>query len=310
MQEPPRVKVARRHLVEIGGESLAGEVFPHASVALGVSTTTTGYCLAVRIFDRNPATRRMALWAMNRARGEVDARFVGRVRATVQVPRGLYQNRARPLLPGFSIAHHRSTAGTLGAFVTRPDGYVYMLSNNHVFANTNTARAGDAVVQPGPADGGTHRDSVGWFARAARIQRTDNEMDAAIAAMSATMDYEATYDGAELLGIRDTVDMDDVVWKVGRTTGLTFGRITGFNMDNVEVDYATPGGTVTCSFNDQIEIKGPKGQFFSRPGDSGSLIIGDDYYAVGLLFAGSDAGVTFANPIGKVLRAFDAELLT
>ncbi len=29
-----------------------------------------------------------------------------------------------------------------------------MLSNNHVLANSNDATAGDAILQPGPADGG------------------------------------------------------------------------------------------------------------------------------------------------------------
>ena len=50
-----------------------------------------------------------------------------------------------------------------------------------------------------------------------------------------------------------------------------------------------------------ITIRGP-GQF-SRAGDSGALIVNTDKRPVGLLFAGTMNGYTFANQIGDVLTA-------
>src|SRR3546814_8805883 len=44
--------------------------------------------------------------------------------------------------------------GTPGNAVGIPAHY-YILSNNHVLANSNNATPGDAVLQPGPFDGGT-----------------------------------------------------------------------------------------------------------------------------------------------------------
>jgi hypothetical protein len=42
---------------------------------------------------------------------------------------------------------------------------------------------------------------------------------------------------------------------------------------------------------------------FSQGGDSGSLIVDANRRPVGLLFAGSKNGYTFANQIGQVLSA-------
>lgn len=61
--------------------------------------------------------------------------------------------RYRPSPGGCSIGHVDITAGTLGCLV-RKNGQTYILSNNHVIANSNAARVGDPILQPGPIDGG------------------------------------------------------------------------------------------------------------------------------------------------------------
>ena len=102
------------------------------------------------------------------------------------------------------------------------------------------------------------------------------------------------------------------VAKRGRTTGITRGRVTAFELDGVQVGYTR--GTLT--FDDQIEIEGTGTGAFSAGGDSGSLILTaeDAPRAVGLLFAGSETGgptgtgLTFANPIAAVLRELDVTL--
>ncbi|UCE05679.1 MAG: hypothetical protein JSW07_19125 [bacterium] len=65
----------------------------------------------------------------------------------------------RPAPGGVSIGHYLMTAGTLGAFVKdATTGETLILSNNHVMANSNRAAKGDAIVQPGAADGASYPD--------------------------------------------------------------------------------------------------------------------------------------------------------
>ena len=59
--------------------------------------------------------------------------------------------RQRPAPMGFSVGHPAITAGSIGARVVDPSGNVYVLSNNHVLANSNDATIGDAALQPGPS---------------------------------------------------------------------------------------------------------------------------------------------------------------
>ena len=62
--------------------------------------------------------------------------------------------RFRPAPGGVSVGHKDITAGTLGCWVKR-NGQWMILSNNHVLANSNDAASGDAILQPGPYDGGS-----------------------------------------------------------------------------------------------------------------------------------------------------------
>ncbi len=82
--------------------------------------------------------------------GEIptDVKPVGFLRA-FQAPTG----RFRPAPGGVSIGHYQITAGTLGCLVKK-GGAIYILSNNHVLANSNEASIGDIILQPGPYDGG------------------------------------------------------------------------------------------------------------------------------------------------------------
>jgi len=68
--------------------------------------------------------------------------------------------RQRPAPLGYSVGHFAITAGSIGARVVDGNGNVYILSNNHVLANSNGASIGDAIYQPGPYDGGTAADQI------------------------------------------------------------------------------------------------------------------------------------------------------
>jgi len=80
-----------------------------------------------------------------------DVLEIGRLEALIN-PR----DRFRPNIPaGISMGHYKVTAGTLGAVVfDRTTGEPLLLSNNHVFANSNDAEIGDAILQPGSTDHG------------------------------------------------------------------------------------------------------------------------------------------------------------
>ena len=67
-----------------------------------------------------------------------------------------HTERFRPVIPGAaSIGHYKVTAGTLGSMVRdRTTNERFILSNNHVLANSNEALIGDDILQPGATDGG------------------------------------------------------------------------------------------------------------------------------------------------------------
>ncbi len=220
-------------------------------------------------------------------------------------------DRAVPI--GVSTGHPSITAGTIGARVT--DGTnVFALSNNHVYAASNSASIGDAVIQPGTFDGGSSpADDIGTLADFEPIvfsTLASNVIDAAIA-LSSTADLgNATpsdgYGTPRSTTIAASVNMK--VMKFGRTTSQTAGKVDAINA-TVNVNYGSAG--VARFVNQIIILPGA----FSAGGDSGSLIVvqgkgknkSDDRKPVGLLFAGS-AFFTVANPIDAVLGAFGVTL--
>lgn len=111
---------------------------------------------------------------------------VGEIKALSTEHRGTH----RPLVAGISVGHPSITAGTLGAFVVK-NGKILMLSNNHIFANSNKARIGDPIYQPGPTDGGRSSSTVGNLVDFVPIvfSLTDyNKVDAALASIKGVTD--------------------------------------------------------------------------------------------------------------------------
>ena len=230
-------------------------------------------------------------------------------------------SRARPAPVGFSIGHPSITAGTLGARVVDATGTVYILSNNHVIANSNNASIGDPVLQPGPFDGGTSADSLAWLFdfQAINFSGGSNTMDAGVArTVAGNVGFATPSDDAYGApssrvfgdgngdGIIDNKNqlLDLNVMKYGRTTGFTTAEISEINV-TVSVCYQTRGPfqcAKAATFTDQIGIESSS---FSAGGDSGSLIVSQSgKNPVGLLFAGSSTR-TLANRVDLVLDRFD-----
>lgn len=281
------------------------------------------YRLAVRLQDHALENSALIEQIVQKAKGEVDVRYVGQIRARKAKTQAALWFRAknRPLLIGSSVGFIGTgfvMAGTLGCFVKKGrSNDLYILSNNHVLADENRYRRGKPITQPGGLDGGhPPADTVAKLTAFVRLDLTKaNIVDGAIAKLVTGI----AADASKLTGIgtlagvitRD-LEIGDVVHKVGRTTGVRHGKVTAVELDAVSVQYDI--GVV--SFDDQVEIEGSGSESFSDSGDSGSLIVDDDMKGAALLFAGGDhggsngKGLTYANPIGAVLSALRVKLAT
>jgi hypothetical protein len=249
----------------------------------------------------------------------------GRIRALVDRTK-----RIRPAPGGVSIGHREITAGTLGCLVKR-EGQTLILSNNHVLANSNDASPGDAILQPGPYDGGDfpldrianlHEFVPIVFSegdgdcgigqgvaallsgiaklfrsktrlRAVSIQAEENLVDAAIA-----LPFDEEDVSPEILEI-GTInglvegELGMGIKKSGRTTAVTTGEILQVDV-TVDVQY---GGGLIARFTDQLMAGA-----MSQGGDSGSTVLDNENNLTGLLFAGSDTSTV----INRIQNVFDA----
>lgn len=244
-----------------------------------------------------------------------------------------YTYRERPAHPGISIGHYQITAGTFGAVVyDKMTGEPLLLSNNHVFANSNEAEIGDPILQPGPYDGGkVENDTIAkllryvpldfgeddpecsiadTFARASNFLSgvlgsqhkvkivkqnalATNYVDCAVARPVSDDLINAEITDIGMVTETEQHALGMAVHKTGRTTEHTEGTITLVNA-TVNVGY---GGSKVATFEDQI-VTG----YMSQGGDSGSLLVSkENNKAVGLLFAGSDRSTIF-NPISRVIE--------
>ena len=229
--------------------------------------------------------------------------------------------KKRPAPGGISVSHRAVTVGTLACLArgrTAPrSSRVLILSNNHVLANANNAKANDCISQPGRRDGGTcQRDRIAVLERFVRLRLggAANYVDCAVGwAFPERVRRELVYlaGGAPVYfrvsptPVAPSVGM--VVGKTGRTTQLTQGQITAVGVA-VNVDYGARG---VAHFKDQIAIRKPGGGMFSQSGDSGALVWRWDgaRRPVGLLFA-AGGETTFANRITRVLDALAIKLYT
>lgn len=232
--------------------------------------------------------------------------------------------RIRPAKGGYSVGHKNITAGTIATCVydILPGGTVsppahgvgippkyYILSNNHVLANSNAGAIGDAVLQPGPYDGGVDpADRIATLSRYIPISfnpptplaSQNNLVDCAIAeGQFHDLDRDIYWICcARGWRRKAAVTVGTVVKKTGRTTNLTTGRITAINA-TIDVGY---GGGNVARFKDQIVTTN-----MSAGGDSGSLVLTLDNVAVGLLFAGSTSAM-IANQIENVRSLLRVEV--
>lgn len=277
-------------------------------------------------------TKQIVAFAKPKAKAKVKAMAVEEVDPT---------QRHRPMMPGISIGHKNITAGTFGC-VVKKDGLSYILSNNHVLANSNEGEIGDEIYQPGPYDGGTSADLAGTLAEFVTIsfggggtlppiepptcpiaKATAGTANLAAKALGRSHRLVATATAGTQAAnkvdaaLADPIEaVSDEIVQIGKPVGLAeaelgmalqkYGRTTKYTTGEVLLVDATVsvqyGVGQIAEFEGQI-VAGA----MSAGGDSGSAVLDMDKNLVGLLFAGSDT-TTIMNPIQDVFDALGLSL--
>lgn len=238
--------------------------------------------------------------------------------------RGL-REQIRPLHIGLSVGHLNGGAGTLGAFVDIKKKGVAILSCTHVLAPTEQADTGNYIFQPGKPDKSRFfaNDRIARLGNYGFLAKEDrNKTDSADAILLKDVDYGIPNQipkkfpmGGKMIhhipkSAFNLLSRDKVVYKIGRTTGFTRGKVSAVALDNVPVR-TNEGDEVL--FDDVIEINWLSNrQPFSKPGDSGSIVFTEDnskLFVVGFHFAGGikkinnkEVGVSYSCNIDTVLK--------
>jgi hypothetical protein len=218
----------------------------------------------------------------------------------------------------------------------KKNGQTFILSNNHVLANSNEGQIGDPILQPGPYDGGKFPDDhianlsefisisytdsssgcpvaggVAGFLngiagilgsdtrlKAVSTRALENLVDAAIA--RPLNDQDIKNEILEIGAIQGLTqgELGMAIKKSGRTTALTSGEIQQVDV-TVNVQY---GEGRIALFTDQL-LAGA----MSQGGDSGSAVFENNNKLVGLLLAESDT-TTIINRIENVFSALGLSL--
>lgn len=259
----------------------------------------------------------------------------------ISYPGGGRLQRLRPSPGGVSIGHYKVTAGTLGGVVKdMSTGERFILSNNHVLANSSSgtdgrAQKGDPVLQPGSYDGGKpESDTIArlerfipicssllpancatarfWESMANRIltilrpsyhlylQKSNKEGNLVDAALARPLREEELL--PEIMALGRISGTAEVYPGEGVVfSGRTSGVVRGSVIARDVSLYITMEPGKELYFIDQLVTSA-----VSRPGDSGSLLLDEQNRAVGLLFAGSDT-VSVCNRFENVSRLLGVE---
>ncbi|MGD9900388.1 MAG: hypothetical protein AB7T22_14785 [Calditrichaceae bacterium] len=248
--------------------------------------------------------------------------------------------RFRPAPGGVSIGHKDITAGTLGCLVKK-NNKLFIISNNHVLANSNNATKGDAILQPGPYDGGKYpQDYIAKLDEFIKIEFDDggngggtgpcqigsaaagilNGLAALFGSKTRLHSYRPSASSNKVdCALAEPLQQDFVkneILGIGAIAGSAegslgmsvkkSGRTTGLTTGNIiQIDVTVQvsyGTNKIATFVDQLMAGN-----MSQGGDSGSAVLSDDNKIVGLLFAGSNTS-TIINRIQDVFSLLQVTL--
>ena len=285
----------------------------------------------VAIFGKNKITD-AALKELPTRVGDITVEYIGGAELAssypqLPVPMSTMSGSSRFWAPGGRFACGSSItvapihgAGTLGALIRLPDGKLYGLSNNHVTGDCNHTKVGMHIMCPSGIDaevGNLPPTAIGRHSRLTPISSGDpgqigkQELDAAI--------FEIT-DENLVTSWQGNMEFDTpaavvppsahlMVKKIGRTTGLTSGKLNGEVHNPIGISYKTPKNSSLAHYKGLWTVSTASGEPFAEPGDSGALVVtADGTAAVGIVLGGH-GGMTLIIPIQKVLNFFSSATL-
>jgi len=251
------------------------------------------------------------------------------------------KGRFRPAPGGVSLGHVNITAGTLGCLVQK-NNERYILSNNHVMANSNDASIGDPILQPGPTDGGSfpgdqiaelsdfveiYFDGDGGSTSPCSVANTTAGILNGLASMIGSRTRlnpvlpiqasENKVDCAIAKPLNDS-DVKNEILNIGAISGVSegtlglsvqkSGRTTGYTTGTItQIDVTVQvsyGTNKVATFVDQLMTG-----YMSAGGDSGSAVLNSQKEIVGLLYAGSSNSMIM-NRIQNVFSALQVNIIS
>ena len=256
--------------------------------------------------------------------------------------------RRRPCPGGFSLGHVKITAGTLGVAVKRgPTDELLALTNNHVAANSNDAKPGDFIIQPGKADGGKDPDdrfgtllefvTIGFEGIVPPPKKNSSVAQAWWTSIKGLGDFGAWLASCPyrvqirtLALPQPSPNLVDAALVRPIDSGMLLPEIHNigapFGIRDLQLGDAVQKSGRTTEFttgrvlgtNGMVRVSYGTGKIavfddqiisdiHSAGGDSGSAIVTADGYLGGLLFAGGD-GQTIANKISHVVALLGVRL--
>ncbi|MEN0015913.1 MAG: hypothetical protein AAGC46_21285, partial [Solirubrobacteraceae bacterium] len=160
--------------------------------------------------------------------------------------------------------------GTLGAIVRDRDTNAAMaLTNFHVACVDSHWSVGDKQCQPGRVDGGTcPTDTFGSLQRAT----LSTHVDGSVVSIDPGKATDCSIEEIGAVKGKAAAVLNSVVRKRGRTTGLTYGKVTSVDA-SVTINYGDGLGNHTLKNQIRIEPDTTKNPVFSDHGDSGSVVV-------------------------------------
>jgi hypothetical protein len=235
-----------------------------------------------------------------------DVRAVGKARLEALV------SATRPARPGYDLGNELGGSGTLTCVVEdRATGKRLGLSCAHVIAPEGAssvgASVGGAVYCPSLSNAEDldvlAEAPIGSLYRVAPLgfdpSNAATNVDAATFEPDTAdlLDIRIAQLGTSPKGVNGKPIVGHKVRKVGAVSEQTYGCIEALCLCA-----KVPYGTKLATFINQIGITS-----FTRPGDSGSLVLDEDGFAIGIHFASFD-GMSVCTPIKRVLDALDCVL--
>jgi hypothetical protein len=304
---------------------------PEKQISWGITRKNGKFVLAILTEIQDSEANRVAERIEKNYGGLIVRRITARAHSSHPAPG--FNSSIRRLSPGASIGHVSGYPGTIGAFVrsTREnENWTGVISASHVLGRNNKAKDGEIVISPGHPDGPKScKNQVGTLDRFIYLTHFDEDDDPHgnylccpdVALVRLLDDKKHRYpdvtfvnspeDPHNLMPIREVLGGDSVadrleqqVYKMGRTTGLTRGvlEIIGLQRQPIRID------DKQYIYTNVLAVSSDDGKPFSKPGDSGALVYTADGYAIGLVIAGTDQ-VSYVSPLDACLRDIEATLL-